>query len=117
MGSTVRGQVSDGDRLDAFEIPAVADTTSILEFKLTSTTTSFVRIRVTPEDRVDVDTVAASEEEGYAYDPGVSDGTHNYITLELSFTTETDDTALVEISQFSGTAAYTLTLKDKGQND
>lgn len=113
MGSTARGQVSDGDRLDAFEIPAAAETTRILEFKLTSTTTSFVRIRVTPEDSVDVNTVAASEEEGYAYDPGVNDGTHNYITLELSFTTETDDTALVEISQFSGTAAYTLTLKDK----
>ena len=91
----------------------MADTTSILEFRLTSTATSFVRIRVTPEDNVDVDTVAASEEEGYAYDPGVNDGTYNYITLELNFTDETDDTALVKISQFSGTAAYTLTLKEK----
>ncbi len=113
MGSTIRGQVSEGDRLDAIEIPATADATSILEFKLTSTTESFVRIRVTPEDRVDIDTVAASEEEGYAYDPGVNEGTHNYITLEVSFTDETDDTALVKISQFMGTAAYTLTLKGK----
>ena len=113
MGSTIRGQVSEGDRLDAIEIPAAVDTTSILEFKLTSTTESFVRIRVTPEDGVDIDTVAASEEEGYAYDPGVNEGTHNYITLEVSFTDETDDTALVKISQFMGTAAYTLTLKEK----
>jgi hypothetical protein len=111
----MRGQVSEGDRFDNIQIPAAADTTRILEFKLTSTTESFVRIRVSPESYVDVDTVAATERDGYAYDPGVNEGTYNYITLELSFTEDTDDTALANVIQFTGTAAYTLTLKEKEQ--
>ena len=110
-GSTVAGRVSDEDRLDAFMIPGAGDSTKILEFKLTSTTESFVRVRVTPDDQVDVETVDPYEEEGYAYDPGVNAGTHDYITLKLEIPSETAS-VLVEIKQLTGTAAYTLTLKD-----